>query len=595
MLKFVKLKNYKEVLWFFFKPYKFQSMGVFCLMALAGALEAFNLLAIYPIINYGLALENQSRALQFLDSLVVSLGDDNLFLSACVLLLIASFLAVLAKVAYHVFSNLLIKNIVGDHQKKIFQKFLNAEYKYFVRSQQGKLIYAGTTATTRMANNIVYTLRLVNSLITCTFYAVMLTVLAWQGMILITFIGILYMVFTKVILQKVINRYAHLNVEEERKKNVILNEFITGIKPIKAFNNNRYWQGRYDQTVERSVMFNFKVLIGHIMPDIFLKFTFFVTFALIGIFMHMRLSGQILPVLPLLATFTMVASRLFPYVGLIGFDIMAIARVMPDTKIVYDLLNKDIEDHRDGTLVADTFRDCVRLNNVFFRYKGMDEDLLKGVSLSIKKGEMTAIVGHSGSGKSTLVSLLLKLYDVDKGNITVDGIDLKTLSKKSYLTQIGYVSQEIFLFNGTIKDNIRFGDQESTDEDIIQAAQLANAHEFIIDTENGYDSLVGDAGVKLSGGQRQRIAIARAMLRQPKIIILDEATSSLDNISEKAVQEAIFKVSQRTTVVVIAHRLSTVQKADKIIVFENGEVQEEGKHDELLAGKNRYFELYTAS
>ena len=222
----------------------------------------------------------------------------------------------------------------------------------------------------------------------------------------------------------------------------------------------------------------------------------------------------------------------------------------------------------------------------------MEGFLLKGITFSIKKREVTAIVGPSGAGKSTIVNLLLRLYEVNKGRIAIDRVDLREMTAESYLSKIGYVSQETFIFNGTIGDNIRFGLDHVSPEEIIEAAKVANAHEFILSSEKKYETVVGDAGIKLSGGQRQRIAIARAMLRKPEIIILDEATSSLDNISERAVQEAIYKISQHTTVLIIAHRLSTIQKADKIIVLDQGRIVEDGTHGELLQKGKAYFQMY---
>ena len=218
--------------------------------------------------------------------------------------------------------------------------------------------------------------------------------------------------------------------------------------------------------------------------------------------------------------------------------------------------------------------------------------MLKDVSFSIVKRNITALVGFSGSGKTTIISLLLKLYQPEKGAIKIDGVNVALFDHRSYLGRIGYVSQETFIFNSTIRENIRFGVENCTDEMIEEAAKLANADEFIRETSDEYETMVGDSGVKLSGGQRQRLAIARAMLRKPEIIVLDEATSSLDNVSERKIQTAINNISKHTTVLVIAHRLSTVQNADKIIILEKGEVKEQGTHEELLRNKKLYYDLH---
>ncbi len=290
-------------------------------------------------------------------------------------------------------------------------------------------------------------------------------------------------------------------------------------------------------------------------------------FAFIGIFFGLKNSVNIVSVIPLLGTFAMVALRLIPYLNLIAGDAVAIARYMPDTKIVYNLLCQPIEGRKDGEKTSRDFEKEIAFHKVSFRHEGMIDPLLKDLSFNIQKGKMTAIVGPSGSGKTTIVNLLLRLYEPHEGQIFIDGTDVWDLTAESYLSKVGYVSQETFIFNGTIGENICFGRANYSKEEVIQAAKLANAHEFISGTEHGYGTKVGDAGMKLSGGQRQRLAIARAMLRAPQILILDEATSSLDNISEKIIQEAINNISQNTTVLIIAHRLSTVQHADKIIVL----------------------------
>jgi ATP-binding cassette subfamily B protein len=239
-----------------------------------------------------------------------------------------------------------------------------------------------------------------------------------------------------------------------------------------------------------------------------------------------------------------------------------------------------------------TIRGQVEFQNVSFHYKS-ERPVLRHISLTVMPGEAIALVGSSGAGKTTLVNLILRFYDPQQGRILIDGTDIRQVTLSSLRRQIGIVPQETILFSGTIAQNIAYGRREFDPKDVEYAARVANAHEFISRLPDGYSTLVGERGVNLSGGQRQRIAIARAVLLNPKILILDEATSALDNESEALVQEALSRLMQRCTVFVIAHRLSTVRDAHRILVLEGGGVLEEGSHAELLARGGRYAHFYS--
>lgn len=214
--------------------------------------------------------------------------------------------------------------------------------------------------------------------------------------------------------------------------------------------------------------------------------------------------------------------------------------------------------------------------------------VLSNLNLTMKAGQITALVGSSGAGKSTITNLLIRFYDPQQGTIKMDGLDIRDLSLKSIRSQMGIVSQDIILFNGSIRDNIVYGKLDATDDEITESAKATNAHDFIRAFPNGYHSQIGERGVKLSGGQKQRIAIARALLKNPQIIILDEATATLDTESEHLIQEALSRLLVNRTSIVIAHRLSTVQNADQIIVLEKGSVHEKGTHKQLLTSNGRY-------
>jgi subfamily B ATP-binding cassette protein MsbA len=238
-----------------------------------------------------------------------------------------------------------------------------------------------------------------------------------------------------------------------------------------------------------------------------------------------------------------------------------------------------------------SFNKGINFQNVSFKYDKSDL-VLKDVVLEIKKGEVLAIVGPSGAGKSSLVDLIPRFYDVTEGSIFIDNIDIRNLTMKSLRSFIGIVTQETILFNDTVKNNIAYGLKDFSPEKIIEASKAANAHNFILELKSGYNTVIGERGTKISGGERQRLAIARALLKNPPILILDEATSSLDTESELLVQQAIERLMKGRTSIVIAHRLSTVQNANKIIVISDGEIVEEGNHKDLLSKRGLYYKLY---
>ena len=261
---------------------------------------------------------------------------------------------------------------------------------------------------------------------------------------------------------------------------------------------------------------------------------------------------------------------------------------------VFQLLDEDYDiKNKKGALPIEIKQGHIELTNVKFKYDQNEANILKDINLEINQGETVAFVGMSGGGKSTLINLIPRFYDVTEGEIKIDGTNIKSYLTGSLRRQIGLVQQDNILFSDTIKENILLGKPDASDEEVINAAKMANAHDFIMELSQGYDTEVGERGVKLSGGQKQRVSIARIFLNNPPIIILDEATSALDLESESIIQDALSVLSANRTTLIVAHRLSTITHADKIVVVENGEIVESGSHSALLAKKGAYEHLYS--
>lgn len=245
--------------------------------------------------------------------------------------------------------------------------------------------------------------------------------------------------------------------------------------------------------------------------------------------------------------------------------------------------------------LLDTDNDSIEFKNVSFRYEGAERDVFNNISFKINKGENVAFVGPSGGGKTTLINLIPRFYDVSGGEILINGTDIRELKISSIRKAIGIVQQDIYLFSGSVFENIVYGRLSASRDEVIEAAKQAGAHEFIMSLENGYDTYIGEHGVKLSGGQKQRISIARVFLKDPPILILDEATSALDNESERLIQESLEQLSKGRTVITIAHRLTTIQSADKIMVLTKNGIEETGSHNELMNKRGIYYNMYTAA
>ena len=372
---------------------------------------------------------------------------------------------------------------------------------------------------------------------------------------------------------------------------VVLEEVASSIKIVKSFTRENYERERFKKEIEtafeRAVD---KLKISSFFGPFILGLTFMVSAVLIWYGGYQVMSGVTTP--GELAAFFLYALIVAGPIGTFVRLYTQIQEASGAIRRVYEILDTaPAIDNPENPIFLENITGRIQFENVSFGYR-QEFEILHNISFDVRPGQTVALVGPSGAGKSTVIKLLHRFFDVSQGSIRLDEHDIRSLDRKSFLNQIALVPQETLLFGGTVKENILYGKLDATNQELEDAARKANAHDFIVDLENGYETIVGEKGVKLSGGERQRIAIARAILKDPQILVLDEATSSLDNRSEALIQEAVEKLMEGRTTFIVAHRLSTIHKADQIIVLEKGRVVETGQHEELMNNKNLYYNLY---
>ena len=373
----------------------------------------------------------------------------------------------------------------------------------------------------------------------------------------------------------------------------ILTEVLYSIRVIKAFVTKRYEIQKFEKEGNRY----FHLLFRRAKLDNLATPINEIIGVLIGVVLLWYGGMQVIQTETLTSEdflrFILVLFAMLAPIKTLGTVNITIQNSLAAAERVFNILDSkpDINDKPDAKEI-ESFSEEIRFDNVSFDYGEESVPVLKNVSFSISKGSVVALVGASGAGKSTIADLIPRFYDTTSGYVKIDGEDIREIKLESLRRMMGIVSQEIILFNDTVKQNIAYGQEEIKDSNIISAAKAANAMEFIEELPNGFDTIIGERGVKISGGQKQRLSIARAIIKNPPLLILDEATSSLDTESEKLVQEAIEKLMKDRTVLVIAHRLSTVKNADNIIVLEQGKIIEKGNHVELIDKKGKYSELY---
>ena len=378
----------------------------------------------------------------------------------------------------------------------------------------------------------------------------------------------------------------------------IVEESLSGLKVVKSYNAEQSFQDKFNNSVSRILNLSNSIGKKNNLATPLSEFLGIITICVLLWFGGQMVLTDKLPNGKALLD----GAKFLAYMGL-AYNILTPAKAISKASYqvkgglaaaqrVFDVLEVENEiTSKENAIQKNTFESSIAIKNINFKYE--DEKVLKDFSLEVKKGQTVALVGQSGSGKSTIANLLTRFYDVNDGQIQIDNNDIKEIDLHSLRGLIGLVTQDSILFNDSIKANIALGNPNATDEEIIEALKIANAYEFVKDLPNGIHTNIGDSGNKLSGGQKQRLSIARAVLKNPPIMILDEATSALDTESEKFVQVALENMMQNRTSIVIAHRLSTIQKADVIVVMKKGKIVEQGTHEELIALEGTYNKLVT--
>ena len=495
--------------------------------------------------------------------------------------------------------SIVTQNTLRDLRKKAFEKLIKSPISYFDQSKVGELTSRIATDTNMVQETLSTTIAELFRQVFIVIVALFLIIRTSPSLAL-TMLGVIPVAaISAMLFGKFIKKLSRSAQDEAAGSNNILEEALTGIKSLKAYTNEIFEIKKYNGAVQKIRNISLKAavwrgaFVGFILTIMFGAIVFIIWRGIELVKLGPEAGG--------IANedffqFIMLTVMLGVSIGSVPDLIGKIQNSIGATENLMNIIQNENElDEENISAPVQKMKGELSFDNVHFSYPSRKEvEVLKGISFQVKAGEQLAIVGGSGSGKSTIANLLLQFYPVANGDIQYDGKSSSEYDLIQIRKNIAFVPQEVFLLGGTIEENIQYGMESATKEDIQLAAQKANALEFIEGFPDGFNTVVGDRGIQLSGGQRQRIAIARAILRDPAILILDEATSALDSESEALVQEALEKLMKGRTSVVIAHRLSTIKNADKIIVLENGEIVETGTHQELLQSANgRYQQLAT--
>ena len=488
------------------------------------------------------------------------------------------------------FLTFLRNGVLKDVRDTIYDKILELPVSYFSEKRKGDTISRITADVNEVQSSFLSILELVvREPLTMIFTIIMMLVIS-PKLTLFVFIFLPISGFIISVIGKKLKSKSHEAQEENGHFLSLVEETLSSLKIVKGFNAEDKFREKFQSSTGR---------LNRILDSLINRQNLASpTSEFLGIFVIVIIlwfGGQMVLIEGTLEGATFIAFMALAYNILtpakqISKASYSVKKGNAAAERIFQVLETEsnVVDAPDAIEKKD-FDQVVEIENISFKYE--DEYVLKNFSVKVPKGSTVALVGQSGSGKSTIANLITRFYDVNEGSIKIDGINIRQMTKKSLRELMGLVTQDSILFNDTVRNNIALGKDNATDEEIIDALKVANAWEFVKDLPNGLDTNIGDSGNKLSGGQKQRLSIARAVLKNPPIMILDEATSALDTESERLVQKALENMMKNRTSIVIAHRLSTIQNADKIVVMQKGEIVEQGKHEELLARKATYQKL----
>lgn len=488
------------------------------------------------------------------------------------------------------FITFLRNGVLKDIRNDLYTKTLDLPISFFSEKRKGDIMARISTDVLEIQHSFLSVLEMLVREPLTIIFTITAMLLISSKLTLFVFIFIPISGFLISLIGKSLKRKSDRVQKEQGYFLSLIEESLGGLKIIKAFNSEDKFNEKFQNSTSRFYHFSNKLLNR---TNLASPTSEFLGIGVISILLWY--GGKLV-----LVDQTLEGEAFLAYMGL-AYNILTPAKAI--SKASYNVKKGNAAAERvleiietenplkdkNNAVSKDSFNDRIEFNNISFKY--LDDYVLKDFSLTIKKGQTVALVGQSGSGKSTLANLITRFYDVNNGSISIDGTDIKDINKSSLRGLLGFVTQDSILFNDTVKNNVKLGKHDANENEILDACKVANAHEFIKDLPHGYETNIGDSGNSLSGGQKQRLSIARAVLKNPPIMILDEATSALDTESEQLVQLALENMMQNRTSLVIAHRLSTIQKADLILVLQKGVIVEQGKHEDLLSLNGVYQKL----